>query len=212
MAYEDDKTYLVKGSALNRLERDLATARIIAGTGLAIRRIPGTGTEIRLDPAEETTAKQWQLRFTGQDEALVAQIRSGTLTGLGLSGYLDGMDPDEWVDLPDTSLQVWLKVTITIGGAPYTYATSPDSTATVWLASHVISAEAELYYNNLGEDAPDATSPTIDPDGGSPATDGVYYFRIGYVQGATGTEFNDYLGPLGLGWCPPDSPYLTALT
>lgn len=207
MAYEDDKTYLVKGSALNRIDRELATLRPIQGEGIGLRRIPGTGTEIRYDPLGGAPPKQWQLRHTTESET-GAQIRSGTLTGLGLDGYLGSWDADTWYDVT-MDRQIWLKLTVEVSGAPYIYASSATTMDTVWLPSHVSDSSAELHYTALGVDAPASATPTVDPDGGGPVSPGVYYFRIGAVSAAA--AINDYIGPLGIHWCPPDSPSLVAL-
>ena len=210
--FEAGKNYVLGGDMLNRIWDAITTNRLLKGAGYALETIAGTGTRLKLTAGTGEDLRQWALRLTTIDDVLTAQIRSGTLTGLGMSGYLDGMDPDEWNDLPGTEKQAWLKLTFSIGGAPYTYSTSPETTATVWLPSHVTEAAAELYYTNLGVDAPAATHPTIDPETGDPADEGVYYFRIGAVNGATGAVLNDYIGPLSVGWCPPDSPYLVQLT
>lgn len=160
----------------------------------------------------DSTTPQWELRVHREEGSAEpkAQIRSGNVIGLGQSTWLPG-EPDEWNDI-SSNTQVFLRLVIEVSGAPYNYSSSEHTISTVWLPSHVSSASVEMYYLPLGEVPPDPTSPTINGESGSPATPGVYYFRIGYVSTRTGAAYNDYKGPLALGWCPPDSPYLTNLT
>ncbi len=59
MEFQDSKRYLVSGATLNRMARDAATNRIIAGEGIGIRRIPGTGTIVKL--AARKNEPRWKL-------------------------------------------------------------------------------------------------------------------------------------------------------
>jgi hypothetical protein len=68
----------------------------------------------------------------------------------------------------------------------------------------------ELHIFSFDDDLPDPVQPTIDPQSGDPDVEGEYYLRIGVL--GVGPTTNDFSGPLGIGWCPPENPYLVELT
>lgn len=173
-------------------------------------------------------AKQWQLRVTTEEgaETRIAQIRGGALYGLNFSGfnlgeYFEGIDwaANQWItisELPgfptNATAQVWIKLKVKIIGAPFTYYISPDQTETIYLPSQVDESTVELFFDQVGDALPEVIVPTIDPESGESDVEGEYYLRVGSVNIETFSKANDFIGPLGIGWCPPSGPYLVELT
>lgn len=157
----------------------------------------------------EDGLRQWTIRVVDEGAGPVAQIRSGTLTGLGLSGYLGTWVADAWNTIT-MDRNVWLKLTFSVEGLAHTYYSAPGDVETVYIPAAVVDASAELHYTTLGAADPTHTDPTINPTTGAPVTDGVYYFRIG--SSSSSAPANDYLGPLLCGWCPPESPWVVQAT
>lgn len=156
----------------------------------------------------EEGVRPWQLRvIDAEGGGSQAQIRTGPLSGPGLSGYPFSWAPDTWVDIP-VDKSIWLKLEVDVSGSPYTYYISADETETIYLPSEVDSVTPTLEERALG-DNPTPTAPTIDPANGTSADTGVYWFRIGAT--ATAGASNDYLGPLGFTWCAPDAGHLREL-
>jgi hypothetical protein len=173
---------------------------------------------------EVADPRQWQLKIgkeNPEDEEPKAQIRGGALYGLGFSGFnlgefFDDLEwaADEWITLDDATgdAQVWLKLFVKVVGAPFTYYSSPDQVETVYLPAQVDESRVELFFDEVGDDPPEPIEPTIDPETGESDVEGEYYLRIGTVNVEGRSYSNDFLGPLGIGWCPPSGPYLVELT
>ena len=159
--------------------------------------------------ANDFETRQWRLRVAGDEESPIAQVWPGTVYGLGLGGYIDEMTPDEWLEVT-YGKSYWLKFEITISGSPYTYYLSDGTAETIYIPDQVDSVSATLEERDIDETGPAGQAPTVDGDDGSSTQTGIYWFRLGVV----GDEVvrNDYLGPLGIAWCPPNSATLTELT
>ncbi len=168
---------------------------------------PGTVTAVLRPNITGLTddSRQWKIRVIDVEGTPTAQIRSGTLTGLGLSGYMGAWVADTWNNIT-LDRNVWLKLTYSVTGTAHTYYSAPEVVETIYIPSSVSSASAELHYTTIGGADPTPVAPTIDPGTGAPDTAGIEYFRIG---SSDETDYsNDYIGPLLVGWCPPESPWL----
>lgn len=181
-------------------------------------------------PASSDAVRQWQIRLRtegeGEDPEVIAEIRGGGLYGLGFSGfnlgdYFDNIDwqPDEWIEISNRlgfsnsqNNNVWLKLLVRVVGAPFTYYSSPDQVETIWLPTQVDEASVELHFTVVGDSIPEVIQPTINSQTGESVVEGEYYLRIGEVSIEDNSFSNDFLGPLGIGWCPPSGPYLVQLT
>lgn len=149
-------------------------------------------------------AKQWKLRVSGNEADngnMTAQMYGGTLSGLGLPGYIEGYPADTWTNILLDS-QVWLKLTLSIEGVQVGY-----GEGSVFVPGKVVDAVAQVELRDANSDLPVPQAPTVNGNTGASADPGVYWFHIGTTK-ASGQAVNHYEGPLNVGWCAPNSATL----
>lgn len=155
--------------------------------------------------------RQWQLqRSADEDGEPIGQIRSGTLSGLGMSGYPLEWVGDEWNDIEIADGAVWLRIEFEPISEERTYALSPSSESSIYVIIGGEDGEASLVFTALEDAPPEDTAPAINISTGAVTQNGVYHARIGSL--ATDLPTNDYIGPLGVSYCPPTTVVVYQLT
>lgn len=161
------------------------------------------------DDEETPPILQWQLRHHIAEGESIGQVRSGTITGLGLNGYPLGWAAEEWNDLIG-GREVWIKITFTPVSEQRVYAISETEVGYLYVVAtggtggtiEILEPETAPSYENV--------DPTVNPSTGAATTDGQYYVKLGSLVSAIAV--NDYIGPLGVQFCPPNSLFVYQLT
>jgi len=153
--------------------------------------------------------KQWRLRRRTVDGEDVGEVRSGTVSGLGATGFPLGWVGGEWNEI-ELGKEVWLRVTFDPTSEIRTYYTDENTSENIYVMSGGENAVADLVFRNPGS-PPTDVQPIINLDTGNVVTAGVYHALIGaLIDGQR--PVNDYIGPLAIKFCPPNSFAIYQLT
>lgn len=135
------------------------------------------------------------------------KIYYGTVTGIGFSGVPTGLTDGDWTEFPlSTATDYYLRVEFDPSSEAYVIWDGAGNDTTVYkLASGGTGALVSIESVAAAAD-PGGSSPAVNPETGAVEEAGIYFFRIGRATpGVTTQVSNDVYGPLGIGYCAPDT-------